>query len=75
MSYSVWCYLRGFSECQAQGVSFTEASKLFRLHTTNAFAKAGLTTMVRLFDSDYNTIAEWRYRLGIVFGEMPSTKG
>jgi hypothetical protein len=75
MTYSVWYYYPSNCYCVASGISFPEAAALFRYHTTNILAKAGSISMVRIFDSDFNTIAEWQYRKGIVLGSMPSTNG
>jgi hypothetical protein len=73
-TYSVWYFsnaaLGNIQECECRGVSFEEALKWFKHHTTNVTANLGITERVIITDSGDCTVAEWKYGLGIVWPKM-----
>jgi hypothetical protein len=73
-TYSVWYYsnagLGNIRECECQDVSFDEALKWFKHHTTNVTANMGWTVMVRIIDSDDYIVGEWRHGKGITWPEV-----
>lgn len=71
MTYSVWYFsnetLGNIQERECHSVSFEEACKWFRHHTTNVTAQVGLTQRVIITDSDDCIVAEWKYGEGVVW--------
>ena len=70
-TFSVWYYsnetLGNIQECECRGVSFEEACKWFKHHTTNVTADLGFTVRVIIVDSGDCLCAEWKYGEGITW--------
>lgn len=70
-TYSVWYFsnkaLGSISECEGSGLSFEEACKWFKHHTTNVCANVGFTERVMICDSGDCIVAEWKFGQGIVW--------
>lgn len=70
-TYSVWYFsnetLGSIQERECSGVSFEEACKWFKHHTTNVTAQLGITQRVIVTDSDDCIVAEWKHGQGVVW--------
>lgn len=69
--YSVWFYsneaLGNIQECEGDDMTFEEACKWFKHHTTNVTAQMGWTKKVIITDNDDTVVAEWIYGKGITW--------
>lgn len=77
-SYSVYYQsneaLGSIRECECSGVSFEEALKWFKHHTTNVTANMGWTKRVIIVDNEDYIVGEWKFGQGIVWPKVVEDK-
>jgi hypothetical protein len=65
--------LGSIRECECSSVSFEEALKWFKHHTTNVTANLGITKRV-IVDSDDYIVGEWKHGEGITWPKAEEDK-
>lgn len=75
-TYSVWYFsneaLGSIQELECSSVTFEEALKWFKHHTSNVTASLGLTKRVIIVDSGDCIVAEWKHGQGITWPKYDS---
>ena len=67
--YSVWAFsdVLDTQLCECDHVTFEEAIRWFKHHTTNVAAKRGITSRVIITDSGDCIVAEWKHGKGVIW--------
>jgi hypothetical protein len=67
--YSVWAFSDQLKTdlCECDHVTFEEALRWFKHHTTNVPANIGMTSRVIIVDGGDCIVAEWKHGQGITW--------